>query len=694
MGCLKCAGGCGTALSPGQKLKEVKGGLYCPKCYTRQFAKTCSACGNKIAQGKFIKAKQGPMHPKCFACVVCASPIGPGTGYNMVGPRIYCSTHYLAYATSNACRACGVVVDRGPATDGAAGTPAKRPLCDSCADKPPARAARAVTTRQTPTKQRRRSGAAAREPAATQAPKRGTSATSTKVTAGGTNASGRGAAAVGAAAAPTAEGTCASCHKALSGSLVSFGGKWYHVEHLTCTGPCGRMLKGVAGGVVNQKGKPYCKQCALDLFAKRCAKCKKPIEGRYTIVKGKAYHRNHFTCTQCKQALTTQYHVVGDKPYCLEHHTKLLAERQCYSCHIIAANPDDVFAYKDGRVVCRKCDSSAVWEKHELQASFADARGFFAELGFKCMRTPLFESITVKLATPDELVRQTKAHRTCGTTGRPLGLTMYSTRVTKTPHRMSTGGPAGGAGGRSSASASPAAFTFSPADVAAGHPGTPGTSTRAPGASDGGGSDASGASSIRPSTTGHVRPGKLHVSTAHNGKVGTRSHHVNKESGVVTTREHTVNRILVMTGLPRVRMASVLAHEVCHAFIAFYRLPTLDPSIVEGLCELWAYEYLRQRQGFLGCDESGRWMELMRNSDDPVYGGGLRKVLASYEAFRANGAAATTGKAGRKGRPPPGAGAGSSAGAGSLEQFAAKSVLPQFMRYVKKHRGIPRVNKQ
>lgn len=48
IGCLKCAGKCGTALQPGQTLKVVNDELYCGPCHMRLFVKTCVLCHKKI----------------------------------------------------------------------------------------------------------------------------------------------------------------------------------------------------------------------------------------------------------------------------------------------------------------------------------------------------------------------------------------------------------------------------------------------------------------------------------------------------------------------------------------------------------------------------------------------------------------------------------------------------------------------
>ena len=441
--------------------------------------------------------------------------IGPGVPHNQLNGRVYCARDYLAFATAHSCRHCGTVVDDAGETSGKA-APGQRPVCAKCLKS--GKAARPAVRKLSKAAP---AAGAQREPHADASSKQPATASTGS--------------------------TCGQCGEALDGALVGFRGVWYHRGHLLCAGPCGKPLQD---SVVDRHGKPYCKPCTLELFAKRCAGCKKPIEGKYVVFQGNTYHRKHFTCTQCHERLSGTVHALGERPYCAQHYQELVAKRQCFSCHKVAASAEEAITYSDGRIACRKCDSTAVWDSGELQACFLDVLAFFYDQGFRCMRTPLFQTISVRLASPEELDRQTRRQRTCGTTGRPLGLTIYARRVTTTPHSTK------GVGN----------FTFDDADV---------------------GSDQRDAA---PTHVNGVRTGKLHVGSDSSGKLVSRVHHV--RDGVLTTKEHRVKGILVLKGLPRVRAASVIAHELCHAFIGLYRVPDRDPVLVEGLCELWAYEYV------------------------------------------------------------------------------------------------------
>jgi hypothetical protein len=86
----------------------------------------------------------------------------------------------------------------------------------------------------------------------------------------------------------------------------------------------------------------------------------------------------------------------------------------------------------------------------------------------------------------------------------------------------------------------------------------------------------------------------------------------------------TVEEILVLCGLPEEHYGVVLAHEYGHAWLFLQRFPPLSPQVEEGLCQLLSYQWLAQQ----GTPEAGFFMQLMRNSQDPVYGAGLRDALA------------------------------------------------------------------
>jgi len=188
---------------------------------------------------------------------------------------------------------------------------------------------------------------------------------------------------------------------------------------------------------------------------------------------------------------------------------------------------------------------------------------------FVFVQKPLFSSIQVTLATPEELAAQAECKRTCGTAeSQPLGLTVSRERLVRV-------------------------------EVA-----SPDSPARRP---------------------------KLRVAKDTTGRVVTRSQHI--KDGVEHTKDSFIKEIMVMKGLPRVRMASVLAHELCHAFMSLYRVPITTPQHVEGLCELWSYQFLKRRQVKLGCDEAARWMHLIESAEDGVYGEGFRLVHASFEAF-------------------------------------------------------------
>ena len=52
-----------------------------------------------------------------------------------------------------------------------------------------------------------------------------------------------------------------------------------------------------------QDGKPYCKEDFEDLFATKCAVCKKVITSTFVGAMGKSFHDGCFRCCSCDKAI-------------------------------------------------------------------------------------------------------------------------------------------------------------------------------------------------------------------------------------------------------------------------------------------------------------------------------------------------------------------------------------------------------
>ena len=84
----------------------------------------------------------------------------------------------------------------------------------------------------------------------------------------------------------------------------------------------------------------------------------------------------------------------------------------------------------------------------------------------------------------------------------------------------------------------------------------------------------------------------------------------------------TVQEIRLLRGRPALMQGAVLAHELGHAYLFQKGLGSLPPDLEEGFCEFWAHRWLARsrdpRAPFL--------MDRLARNEDPVYGGGFRKV--------------------------------------------------------------------
>ncbi len=69
-------------------------GPTCERCYTRNFAPRCAACHVPFKPAEeYVKVKGKALHPSCFGCAVCATPLNIKGFYEKNGAA-YCTQHY------------------------------------------------------------------------------------------------------------------------------------------------------------------------------------------------------------------------------------------------------------------------------------------------------------------------------------------------------------------------------------------------------------------------------------------------------------------------------------------------------------------------------------------------------------------------------------------------------------------------
>ncbi|MFI9386932.1 protein DA1 [Kutzneria sp. NPDC052558] len=83
--------------------------------------------------------------------------------------------------------------------------------------------------------------------------------------------------------------------------------------------------------------------------------------------------------------------------------------------------------------------------------------------------------------------------------------------------------------------------------------------------------------------------------------------------------------IQVAAGLTTTHFGATLAHEIGHAWLVERGAVGLEPTVAEGLCELFAGAWLKKQRTVV----ADALREAMATNPDPVYGGGYRLVRAA-----------------------------------------------------------------
>lgn len=111
---------------------------------------------------------------------------------------------------------------------------------------------------------------------------------------------------------------CKKCGKRIDTAGISFNGESYHSSCFTCNG-CNEAIKPQSKiSVVN--GQPYCSNCFLQKFAKKCAHCQRSIDSdvEYLEFEDRYWHKECFKCSQCGRCVAEEsfYQGEGDSILC------------------------------------------------------------------------------------------------------------------------------------------------------------------------------------------------------------------------------------------------------------------------------------------------------------------------------------------------------------------------------------------
>ncbi len=172
---------------------------------------------------------------------------------------------------------------------------------------------------------------------------------------------------------------CATCGKVIgdgkkSGEYIKYKGKIYcsqacFEEALPKCATCG---KPVNGGVVAD-GKSYCNRACYEQSLPKCAVCGKPVNGglRSPVDPDKVYcsqacyNTTLPKCALCSRRMQT-WKTLDGVNYC----DSCAALPRCYDCQ----HPGAGIALGDGRLLCKKCDSTALFDTLRARALWQTVR--------------------------------------------------------------------------------------------------------------------------------------------------------------------------------------------------------------------------------------------------------------------------------------------------------------------------------
>jgi len=89
--------------------------------------------------------------------------------------------------------------------------------------------------------------------------------------------------------------------------------------------------------------------------------------------------------------------------------------------------------------------------------------------------------------------------------------------------------------------------------------------------------------------------------------------------------QRTIEAVLIPYGLPHVHFSLILAHELGHVWLFALHPLEREKQVEEGFCQLLSFLWLEHLQS----RDASYWKEAMLNSDDAVYGDGLRAALTA-----------------------------------------------------------------
>ncbi len=195
--------------------------------------------------------------------------------------------------------------------------------------------------------------------------------------------------------------TCTYCHKEIAGKWIKVEGKSYHVDHFICS----NCLKPIGTEeFFKDKGSYFDRVCFENFITEKCNYCANPIIGKFITFESDVYHADCYNdhvgkkCIVCNEvAIGGAYIDIRENAVCDKHLDDILDCHSCFS-YVSPALDDGSKRYSDGRVVCSKCQATAVEDDKEALAIMEEVKAQLAGVGLVIDR-----EFKLKFVSIDEL---------------------------------------------------------------------------------------------------------------------------------------------------------------------------------------------------------------------------------------------------------------------------------------------------
>jgi hypothetical protein len=403
---------------------------------------------------------------------------------------------------------------------------------------------------------------------------------------------------------------CAMCSLPIHGRYLQaeFSELPFHIDCFRCCG-CNGLIKGGYShhGTPPQ---PYHTECWNELYSPRCCLCNDPLSGYY-------FKHSFFE----------------NEKYCQTHSST----RSCFACGrkepLSVACGDGFSDLPDGRALCSLCAGTIIVDSSEA----ADIYRTIVDFMESELRLPIPEGMRdVPILVVDVQSLNDNTNIKGGSLGYHEGtLDLNTINDSAGAGGMEYGSKSGGVAGDQSGPVDNLEGLIAAAP--------PGTTVR--------GLTLSTCCEVRHIPSGAFALSKL-TKSLQQGNISSMFYEI-KEKRDVTA-------VLVLYGLPRDLIASILAHEAMHVWLKLNdQFPfRMAPKVEEGLCQVVAYLYLESLSVHIGAEKAEKaggtgagtlsvganpvdqeeslrsyFRKQIQEDVNPIYGDGFREAHASVRVL-------------------------------------------------------------